>query len=159
MIGVGKNDFCAEFFEGFLREAFDGGLRAHGHEEGSLDGAVRRGEAATARAGGIGLCYFKGEIHLRLHTREQDGQGCLSCFSVSGEDEGQTYAANHIRGPNAEGDSERLGALQFFWVYSGESNGYENESPKRKNVEGLAKCHEPLCGFFRNQNGEVGSQG
>ena len=50
MIGVGEDDFRAELFECFLRQGFDGSLRAHGHEERSLDGAVGGGEAAAARA-------------------------------------------------------------------------------------------------------------
>ena len=68
MIGIGEDNFRAEFFERFLGKALDSGLCAHGHEERRLDRAMRRGEATAARAGGIGLCYLKGKTHLRLNT-------------------------------------------------------------------------------------------
>ncbi len=63
MISICENDFCAEFFERFLGESLDGGLSADGHEEGSLDSTVGRGEPTTACAGGIDLRYFKGKLH------------------------------------------------------------------------------------------------
>ncbi len=63
MVGVGKNDFCAELFERFLRQGFDGSLRTHRHEERRLDGAVGRGQAAAARARRIGLRNFKRKTH------------------------------------------------------------------------------------------------
>src|SRR6266446_2867289 len=48
MIGIREDDFRAEVFERFLGERFDGGLGANGHEEWGFDGAVWRGQAATA---------------------------------------------------------------------------------------------------------------
>jgi len=42
MIGICKNDSCAELFERFLGESLDGRLGAHGHERGRLDRAMRR---------------------------------------------------------------------------------------------------------------------
>ncbi len=63
MIGVCEDNFRAEFFERFLGQGFDGSLRAHGHEERSLDGAVGRGQAAAARAGRIGSSYVKRKTH------------------------------------------------------------------------------------------------
>jgi len=96
MIGVGEKDFRAELFERFLGQAFDRGLRAHGHEEGRLDGAVGRREAATSRARRISFQNVKGEIHPP---------------SVSGEDEGPTDAADHISGPYTERNRERLRAF------------------------------------------------
>lgn len=111
MIGIREDDLCAEFFERFITQALYGGLRAHGQEKWRLDGAVGRGQAATARAGGIGPRYFKRKIHLP---------------SVSGEDEGPADAARHIGGPHAEGNGECLGAFQFFGVHRGKPDGQEN---------------------------------
>src|SRR5947207_13797007 len=59
MIGVGEDNFRTEFFERFLRERFDGGLRADGQKKRGLHHAVRRGETDAARAGGIGFQGFK----------------------------------------------------------------------------------------------------
>src|SRR6266481_971838 len=74
MIGVGEDDFRAKFFEGFLRQGFDGSLCANGHEEGRLDGAMRRGQAATARASRIGLRNFERKIHLQPNTESWTGR-------------------------------------------------------------------------------------
>src|SRR6266481_7360070 len=63
MIGVGEDDFRAKFFEGFLRQGFDGSLCTDRHEEGRLDGAVGRCELTTARARRVGLRNRKGKIH------------------------------------------------------------------------------------------------
>ena len=52
VIGVGEDDFGAEVLgEIALREAFDGGLGADGHEDGSFDIAVGGVEDAGAGAG------------------------------------------------------------------------------------------------------------
>src|SRR5437016_2761131 len=96
MIGVCEDDFGAELFEGLLRQRFDGSLCADGHEEGSLDSAVRGEKAAAAGAGRIGLPDFKRIIHL---------------LSVSGEDEGPADSADHIGRPDAKGDRVSLGPL------------------------------------------------
>src|SRR5260370_7502185 len=80
MIGVSENDFSAEVFERFLGKGFDGGLRAHGHEEWSFDVAVGRGQAATPRPGGVGFSYVQRKIHTpslseenpRNHGEEQN---------------------------------------------------------------------------------------
>src|SRR5258708_2922803 len=74
MIGIGEDDFRAEFFERFLGQSFDGSLCANGHEEGRLDGAMRRGQAATARASRIGLRNRKGKIHLQPNTESWTGR-------------------------------------------------------------------------------------
>src|SRR2546421_12665220 len=63
MIGICENDSRTELFERFLGEALDGRLSADGHEEGSLDGPVGRGQSAGARSGGIRLPHFKGKTH------------------------------------------------------------------------------------------------
>src|SRR5882762_354160 len=63
MISIGEDDSCAELFENFLGEALDGRLRAHGHEEGSFDRAMRRGQAAAARARRVGLRHIKRKRH------------------------------------------------------------------------------------------------
>src|SRR4029077_3674927 len=72
MIGICKNDSCAELFERFLGEPLDGRLGAHGHERGRLDRAMRRHPAPAPRARRVGLRCFKRKIHLQLNTREQD---------------------------------------------------------------------------------------
>ena len=52
VIGVGQDDLGIEFVcQIALHDAFDGGLRAHRHEDGSFDDAVRGVDAAGARAG------------------------------------------------------------------------------------------------------------
>src|SRR5467141_651559 len=159
MIGVGEDDFCAELFECFLRQGFDGSLRAHRHEERCLDGAVGRAQASAACTRRIGLRNFKRKIHLRLNARKQERRECLSHLSVSGEDKRPTHAANHIDSPNAEGNGERLGALQFSRVYSRETNGDENQSPKREKIERLAKRYQPLRRFLRKQSAQIGGHG
>jgi len=58
MIGIGEQDARVEFAGQLARrKAFDGGLRAHRHEDRRFDYAVRRREPAGARArhGAIGL--------------------------------------------------------------------------------------------------------
>jgi hypothetical protein len=58
MIGIGEQDAHAEFVvELARREAFDGGLRAYGHEHGGFDGSVGRVQEAGAGAcvGALGL--------------------------------------------------------------------------------------------------------
>src|SRR6266550_6071170 len=74
MIGIGKDDFCAELFESFLGEALDGRLGAHGHEEGSFNCAMRRGQAAAARVRRVGLRYFKRKVHLPLTPESRTGK-------------------------------------------------------------------------------------
>lgn len=59
MVGIREDDLGPELFERFLGQGFDRSLGAHGHEERGLDRAVRSGEAAAARASGIGLRYFE----------------------------------------------------------------------------------------------------
>ena len=63
MISICENDSCAELFECFLRQGFDGSLRAHGHEGGCLDGSMGRAQASAACTRRIGLRYFKGKLH------------------------------------------------------------------------------------------------
>src|SRR5215467_5269632 len=91
MISVGEEDFRAEFFQGFLGERFHAGLRTYRQKERSLHDAVGRGQQATSRTGGIGLPNLEGKIHL---------------LSVSGEDEGPSYTAKDVNGPNRESDCE-----------------------------------------------------
>src|ERR1700730_17707120 len=65
MIGVGKEDARAEFFERFMRQSLDRCGGSHRHECWGFDLSVRRGKASAAGAGRIGLLYFKRKIHLR----------------------------------------------------------------------------------------------
>ncbi len=55
VISVAEKNLNPEFLENILRHGFDGSYRAHGHEHGGLDGAVRRAEAADSGllAGGL----------------------------------------------------------------------------------------------------------
>jgi len=64
MIGVGQQDLHAEIVgQVALAEAFDGGLRAHRHEDRGLDGSVRRVQQAGARprVGALGN-HFEGDL-------------------------------------------------------------------------------------------------
>jgi len=62
MVGVCKDDFRAELFEGFAAQALNGGLRANRHEKGRFDGAVRSSQAAATCSG---ICFenFEAETH------------------------------------------------------------------------------------------------
>src|ERR1700758_2601157 len=104
MIGVSENDFRAKLFERFLRKRFDGSLRADRQKKRSLHDAVRRGQAATARAGGVDLQNFERKTHP---------------LSVSGEDEGPTYAQNDVDSPDGECNREGLRALQLPGIHGG----------------------------------------
>ena len=81
MVGVGKNDFGAESFKGFLSESFDGGGGADRHESRSFEDTMRREEKATPRAGGIDMLDFEGKTH---------------CASVSGEGKSDSHTQDHI---------------------------------------------------------------
>ena len=69
MVGVGEQDPHAQVLRQVaLGQALDGGLRAHGHEYGRLDGSMRGMQQARAGAGVRALGhYFEGELgQLRL---------------------------------------------------------------------------------------------
>src|SRR5260370_7699025 len=84
MIGVGENDRSAQFFERFLRQPFDSGRRAHGHERRRLNHTVRCAELAPPRGRRrVLLLYFKRKTHP---------------VSVSGENPSPPYAAHHVNG-------------------------------------------------------------
>src|SRR6266446_1063996 len=76
MIGIREDDFRAEVFERFLGERFDGGLGANGHEEWGFDGAVWRGQAATAGTGRVGFCYVKRKTHTPSLSEENPRNHC-----------------------------------------------------------------------------------
>lgn len=120
MIGVGEKDFGAEFFKGFLREGFDGSLRPDRQEKRSLNDAMRRDQAAAARASGVGFQDFKRKTHPP---------------SVSGEDEGPTHATKDIHRPDGERYSVGFCAFQLFGIHRGKSNGQQNQSPEHKDVK------------------------
>ena len=63
MIGVGEDDARTELLERILRQSFDGGGGADGHERRRFECAVRRREFSSARAGRVGLGNLKGEAH------------------------------------------------------------------------------------------------
>jgi hypothetical protein len=48
MVGVAQQDLGSQLFERGLRNCLNRGLRAHGHEHGSLYFAVRRPQASRA---------------------------------------------------------------------------------------------------------------
>ena len=52
VVGIAEDDLRAEFAQLGGGDGFHRGLRADGHEDRGLDGAVRGGEAAPAREGG-----------------------------------------------------------------------------------------------------------
>ena len=51
MIGVGEDNLRADLLQFVGRHGFDRGLRAHRHEDGRFDHAVRRVQPSTPRAG------------------------------------------------------------------------------------------------------------
>lgn len=136
MIGVGKDDFRAEFFERFLGKSFNGGLRTDRHEEGSFNRAVRRGQAAAARAGRIGLGNFKRKMHLWLKTRKQDRQERLSYLSVSGEDERHSDAHSFVRRPNDEGYSDGPSRFELLGIKGCESDTDQTDNPETEKIDG-----------------------
>src|ERR1700688_2350343 len=64
MIGVGKDDGRAQFFERFMGQSLYGGGGPHRHECRRFDLSVRGGQASAAGACRIGLSHFKRKIHL-----------------------------------------------------------------------------------------------
>src|ERR1700746_266119 len=86
MIGVGENNRSAQLFERFLRQPFDRGRRAHGHERRRLDHTVRCAElAATRGRPRVLLPYFKRKTHP---------------LSVSGENPPAAYPAVLLARPS-----------------------------------------------------------
>jgi len=95
VVGVAEDDFRADFFEQVLRDAFDRGLGAYGHEHRRFDGSVRGGELAAAgwASGGVNLeghlgivrdAWLKAFHHGGTETRRRLCSGRISpCFSVS----------------------------------------------------------------------------
>ena len=63
VVGVAQQNLDTEFLEDVLRNAFDRGERADGHEHRRLDFAMRSGETATA--GCTGLCL---NLELKRHS-------------------------------------------------------------------------------------------
>src|SRR5712692_5839923 len=76
MIRICEENLCAELFERFLSETFNGGLRSDRQEEGRLHGAVRRGYAAATRSGGVGRKNLKRIHNTGSVSREDPGQHC-----------------------------------------------------------------------------------
>ena len=111
MIGVGEDDFRAKFFERFLRKRLYGSLRANRQKKRCLHHAMRRGQAAAARAGWFGLQDFKRKRHP---------------LSVSGEDEGPANAKYDPDGPYGESHGEGLSALQLSGIYRRKTNCYQD---------------------------------
>src|ERR1700756_851234 len=109
MIGVGENDRSAQLFERFLRQPFDRGRRAHGHERRRLDLTVRCAELAPPRGRPrILLLYFKRKP---------------PPASVSGENPSPPNAAHHVNGPHTKRNSEGLAALKLLRICRGKADG------------------------------------
>ena len=119
MVGIGEDYFRAEFFEGFLGEGFDGSLRAHGHEEGSLYWAVRRGQKPAPRASRIRFRYFKRKIH-PLSLSEENPRH-------HGEDQNKGER-------RSERNSKRFPERRLLRIGGGETNRHEDDGPKREDV-------------------------
>ena len=64
VIGIGEDDPRAELCELARRHRLDRGLRAHRHEAGRLDLAVRRGEARDPRRP-VARLHLEGEAPCR----------------------------------------------------------------------------------------------
>ena len=67
MIGIGENDFGAEFLKRFVAQTFHGRLRADRHEERRFNRAVRRGQA-TAASSPVGMKNGEVETHVASLT-------------------------------------------------------------------------------------------
>ena len=63
MIGIAQDDLGADRLEIAVRDAFDGALRADGHERRRLDGAVRGRQHAAPR-GAVGVRHTETEGHV-----------------------------------------------------------------------------------------------
>ena len=69
MIGIAQNDLRVQIIQQIARQhAFDGGLRAHRHEDRSLDVAMRGVKNARARAG-VGTGGLKLESRHRSYCK------------------------------------------------------------------------------------------
>ena len=71
VIGVGQDDLGVEFVgQVALQNAFDGGLRAHRHEDRRFDDAVRGVEQSGARAG-VGALGLQLKTHYLTVARSE----------------------------------------------------------------------------------------
>src|ERR1041385_3097945 len=64
MIGVGENDFGAEFLERLLCQGLNAGRSPYRHEKSRVNHAVRRCKRAAARANRVSLLNDKGKLHV-----------------------------------------------------------------------------------------------
>src|ERR1700682_4919974 len=128
MMGVGEDDFSAQFFERALRQALDRRRRAHRHEKRLPPRAVWRRQLSTTRTRRIGLGYLKRKAHRP---------------SVSGEEERPAHANHAVSGPNRYSNRECLTALEFLGIRSREAHGQQDQCPNREEIKRLAKGHQP----------------
>jgi hypothetical protein len=63
MIGIGKKDFRAQFFERALRQALNGSRRPHRHKKRRLDGPMGRRQSPAPRPSGISVRNLERKIH------------------------------------------------------------------------------------------------
>ena len=63
MIRIAEQNLHAQLAERLLRQALHRAGRAHRHERGRIDHAVRRRQAPQPRAGRIGFQNFKVKFH------------------------------------------------------------------------------------------------
>src|ERR1700682_3840044 len=141
MIGVGENDRSAEFLRRFLCQPFDRGRRAHWEKPRRLDNAVWGVQLAPARGCWIRFLYFKRKTHL---------------VSVSGENPRPPYPTDHVNGPHAECNVERLAAPQLLGIRRRKADGQQDQRPKRENIERLQQRYKPLRGIVRQDRGKIG---
>jgi hypothetical protein len=69
VIRIAEDDFGTEGFQDVLGDGFDGSGCANGHEDGGLNGLVRKDELCTAAAG-FGLVE---QVELETHSTILDG--------------------------------------------------------------------------------------
>ena len=133
MVRVSKDDARAELFERVLRQSLYGGGGADRHERGRFEGAVRRREFASARAGWVGLGNLERKAHFYIVVRTSLlpnskstnlermalGQSLVrSRFDRqnSGEYPRQHGKEQNKRGPRSANNSKRLPDWDFFRV-------------------------------------------
>jgi len=131
MIGVGENDFGAQLFERLLPKSLNARSGADGKKKGRLNHAVRRGQPAASRAGGIGLGNFKGKVHSASVAR------CAL-------DSGHANSTDHIKQPEPEDNRESGTRLNFLGSRRGKSDRHQRQRPNPEEFHGLPQHSEPV---------------
>src|SRR3981189_908158 len=119
MVSVGEDDFRAEFFESFVAQAFDSGLRPNRHEKWGFNGAVR-GRQTTATRISIGLRNFEVESHFS---------------SLSGENPHKPREEQENREPNGKDYSKRFPERNLFRIGGRKTYCEQNDTPDSEYIE------------------------